>query len=252
MPRMDTQAISDVHTPPTPRSCQAERSAAPAAAAARASAPGGRLDPVEKIGTIRLMEFACAIDLGSWTSEVSRRLLEPLGKRWRHTLGVVERAGEVGGVLSRMDADLLVAAAYVHDVGYAPELQDTGLHPLDGARFIRSSGHERLAGLVAFHCSAAAEAEERGLLSELVEFADERSALSRALTYCDLTTNPDGQRIKPATRIAEIRRRYGTGAPEVRALDRWEPTLMDDVSAIESMLGAGGASIGRPRQRGAS
>jgi hypothetical protein len=197
------------------------------------------------------MACSCASNPAPWASEVSRRLLEPLGKRWLHTLGVVKRAGEVGEVLSWTDADLLVAAAYLHDVGYAPELQETGLHPLDGARFIRSSGHERLAGLVAFHGSAVVEAEERGLRSELAEFTDERSVLSRALTYCDLTIDRDGQRIEPAARISEIRKRYGAGAPEVRALDRSEPALMDDVSVIESMLGADGASIVR-RRRGVS
>ncbi len=31
----------------------------------------------------------------------------------------------------------LVAAAYLHDIGYAPELAITGFHPLDGARHLR-------------------------------------------------------------------------------------------------------------------
>jgi HD superfamily phosphodiesterase len=165
-------------------------------------------------------------------------LLEPLGKRWRHTLGVVERARAVGEVLTPDEAELLVAAAYLHDVGYAPELRETGFHPLDGARFIRSSGRERLAGLVAFHCSAVAEAEERGLLGELAEFVDERSVLSRGLTYCDLTTGPEGHRIEPAARVAEIRKRYGADSAEARALERSAAALLDDVRVIESMVSA--------------
>jgi hypothetical protein len=176
-------------------------------------------------------------------------LLEPLGKRWRHTLGVVERARAVGEVLTPEEAQLLVAAAYLHDVGYAPELRQTGFHPLDGARFIRSSGRERLAGLVAFHCSAVAEAEARELLGELAEFVDEHSLLSRALTYCDLTTDPDGHRVEPAARVAEIRERYGADSPEARALERSAAALLDDVRVIESMLSANGVATevcGRP------
>src|SRR6266540_3850423 len=42
------------------------------------------------------------------------------------------------------------AAAYLHDLGYAPALVQTGPHPLDGARHLRALGLERLAGLVAY------------------------------------------------------------------------------------------------------
>jgi HD superfamily phosphodiesterase len=117
-----------------------------------------------------------------WAEQVSRRLLEPLGARWRHALGVVERARVVGGALESGEADVLVEAAYLHDVGYAPELVETGFHAVDGARFVRACGRERLAGLVAYHSGAEAEAGERGLVSELEEFGNERSVPSRALT----------------------------------------------------------------------
>ena len=70
------------------------------------------------------------------------------------------------------DRALLVAAAYLHDIGYAPELEDTGFHPLDGARWLRAHGHERLAGLVAHH-SGAVRGGARGLADALAEFPDE-------------------------------------------------------------------------------
>jgi hypothetical protein len=163
-------------------------------------------------------------------------LLEPLGARWRHTLRVADCARVVGRVLEHGDADVLVAAAYMHDVGYAPELAETGFHAVDGALFLRAYGHERLAGLVAYHSGAEAEAAERGLVGELAEFEDERSVVSRALTFCDLTTESDGHSVKPEERLAAIRRRYGPAAPEVRALDRSGPALMDDVRAVEALL----------------
>lgn len=148
-----------------------------------------------------------------WAERESRRLLEPLGVRWRHTLGVVERAQEVGCVLADGDAEVLVAAAHLHDVGYAPELRETGFHPLDGARFVRACGHERLAGLVAYHTSALAEAAERGLERELLEFVDERSVVSRALSYCDLTTDAEGRRTTPADRLRDVRERVRADLP---------------------------------------
>lgn len=177
-----------------------------------------------------------------WAARTSRRLLEPLGRRWEHTVGVVDRALAVAEALAPEDASVLLAAAYLHDVGYAPTIARTGLHPLDGARFVRGCGHERLAGLVAHHGSADAEALERGLLTELAEFADEGSVVTRALTYCDLSTDPEGNRTDAAARIAEIRARYGVTSPEARALDRSEAALLGDVRVVEEML----ADRGRP------
>ncbi|MEO8969435.1 MAG: HD domain-containing protein [Solirubrobacteraceae bacterium] len=179
-----------------------------------------------------------------WAERVSRRLLEPLGARWRHTTGVVKRARVVGAALERGDSDVLMAAAFLHDIGYAPELAQTGFHPVDGARFVRACGYERLAGLVAFHSASAAEAGERELLGELSEFEDERSLLSRTLTYCDLTTDREGRLVESSARIAEVHERYGSEAPEARALECSETALLDDVRTVESMLAENGRDLG--------
>jgi len=39
------------------------------------------------------------------------------------------------------DADLLEAAAWLHDIGYTPGLAAAGLHSLDGARYLRDAQH---------------------------------------------------------------------------------------------------------------
>ncbi len=183
-----------------------------------------------------MASFGVAQSVPAWAEQVSRRLLQPLGARWRHTKGVVKRAQVVGGVLELGEADVLIAAAFLHDIGYAPELAQTGFHPVDGAGFVRTCGYERLAGLVAYHSASEAEAGERRLLSVLSGFEDEGSLLSRALTYCDLTADREGRRVEPSARIAEVRDRYSPEAPEARALACLETALLADARAMESML----------------
>lgn len=207
----------------------------------RAQRASGRLDPVKKVGTIGSVTSAdAAAPEPDWAERVSRQLLEPLGARWRHTVGVGKRARLAGRALEPGEADVLVAAAYLHDVGYAPELSQTGFHPVDGARFAREAGHERLAGLVAYHSRAREEADQRGLADELSAFDDERSIVSQALTYCDLTTDSEGRPVEPEARLEEIRGRYGASAPEVRALERSSRALLDDVRAVEELLATKG------------
>jgi hypothetical protein len=40
--------------------------------------------------------------------------------------------------------DDLVAAAWLHDIGYAPELAKTGFHPLDGSAALAARIHRTL------------------------------------------------------------------------------------------------------------
>ncbi|WP_199733552.1 HD domain-containing protein [Micromonospora sp. BL4] len=54
-----------------------------------------------------------------------------------------------------MTKDVLVAAAWLHDVGYAPGITASGLHALDGASCLRRQGfEERVTNLVAYHSYA--------------------------------------------------------------------------------------------------
>jgi hypothetical protein len=91
------------------------------------------------------------------------------------------------------DAELLEAAAVLHDVGHAPESAGTGFHPLDGARYLRADtdADKRVTNLVAHHSCAWTEAEARGPRQELEsEFARESEHLNDALCYCDMNTTP--------------------------------------------------------------
>jgi HD superfamily phosphodiesterase len=175
----------------------------------------------------------------AWAKRTARDLLAPLEARWRHTLRVVERAQSFRDVLDGGELELLLAAAHLHDVGYAPELTKTGFHPLDGARFVHEAGYERLAGLVAHHSASDAEAEERGFGEQLAEFPAEDSLVARALTYCDLTTGPDGQDVGVSARLVELGDRLGEDDPTVRAVRREATRLAAVVDEMESLLAAG-------------
>ncbi|MEV5539645.1 HD domain-containing protein [Saccharopolyspora shandongensis] len=156
--------------------------------------------------------------VASSRSLAEKYLAESLPRRWRHVQGVGAQAVRIADAYAP-DDDLLVAAALLHDIGYAPELTVTGFHPLDGARVLRSVGaDERLCALVAHHSGARIEAAIRGLSDELAEFVDERTPVRDALWYCDMTTGPDGQRLMFEERIAEIERRYEPGSVTRRFL----------------------------------
>lgn len=134
---------------------------------------------------------------------------------------------------------MLTAAAYLHDVGYSPELVDTGFHPLDGARYLRdvAGADEQLCRLVAHHSCAVNEAAERGLLDMLnSEFTQERPELVEALTYCDMTTGPDGRHLDVADRLAEIHSRYGPDHLVSRSISASTPCILAAVRAVERAL----------------
>lgn len=175
------------------------------------------------------------MELSTWAEIHAGDLLSPRGRRWRHALAVADTARHLTIGLAPEDADVLVAAAYLHDVGYAPELATTGFHPLDGARHLRVLGHERLAGLVAHHTQGRHEAKLRSLQEALAEFHDEHSLVSAALAYCDLTTGPRGERMTPGQRLLDVEARYGDDSPVTTGLRAAWPELMDAVRQVEEL-----------------
>lgn len=179
-------------------------------------------------------------DLQHWAAAKSCQLLCPLGDRWLHVQAVGKKAEVVSGILAEADRPILVAAAYLHDVGYAPRLHKTGLHQLDGAYFVRSFGHERVACLVANHSESRFEISEEGLSRALAEFSREDTAVADALTYCDVTTGPSGVAMPARERLAEVGQRYEPGGPVMRALAQSTPYLLAAVSRVEKQLGANG------------
>lgn len=132
-------------------------------------------------------------------------------RRWRHVNAVGLKAQLLAPALDE-DGELLVAAAWLHDVGYAPAIARTQFHPIDGAdELLRRGLPQRLASLVAHHSGAAWEAPLRGLTSEMNRYADEALPVRDALWTCDMTTSPVGQPVDFGERLREIKERYGPG-----------------------------------------
>jgi len=173
--------------------------------------------------------------LASWAEPLARALLqEPVPRRWAHVQGVAARARGLAPVLCA-DADLIEAAAWLHDIGYAPGLAATGLHQLDGARYLRDARHADalLCQLVAHHSCAIIEARERGLADVLSsEFEPAPDVLASVLTCCDMTTSPDGQPVPVEQRLAEIHDRYGSGHLVSRSIRHAAPLILRAVAQV--------------------
>ena len=173
--------------------------------------------------------------LAPWAEHLARALLqEALPRRWAHVQGVAARARGLAPVLGA-DADLLEAATWLHDVGYAPGLALTGLHQLDGARYLRDARHADAlpCRLVAHHSCAIIEAGERGLADVLSrEFEPAPDTLSSVLTFCDMTTSPDSELVLAGQRLAEIHDRYGPWHLVSRSIQRATPMILRAVEQV--------------------
>lgn len=125
----------------------------------------------------------------------------------------------------------------MHDIGYAPDLVDTGFHAIDGGRYLRGiDAPDRLVNLVAHHSCATVEAELRGLSHELAEFTDEKTALRDALWWADLTTTPDGEPTSIEERATEIADRYGPDHVVPRFIRQAWPQLLGAVERTENRI----------------
>lgn len=176
--------------------------------------------------------------------EIARALLSSLPQRWRHTQGVAERAAHVAPALHRDDRDLLVAAAWLHDIGYSPKILDTGFHPLDGARYLQRRGFPRqLVCLVAHHSGAAYDAEERQLDGELAEFQQPDGPVLDALIYADMMTSPRGRPISFIDRLAEGLRRHGKDSIYSRIMPRRFPYLAAAIVRTQRRLATAAADL---------
>jgi hypothetical protein len=169
-----------------------------------------------------------------WAERIARRYLAALPRRLAHVEGVARQAESAGDVTDV--PELLVVSAWLHDIGYAPDIARTGFHPVDGADFLRASGvDERLCALVANHSCACVEARRRGVV---IEWADEESAVRDALWWADMTTTPTGEVTTVRERIVEVHSRYGPEHVVAQSVAEAAPELIAAADRTERRLRA--------------
>ena len=176
--------------------------------------------------------------LATTAQQLAAALLGHDPVRWRHTQAVVSRAAEAAGVLAPEQRAVLLAAAWLHDIGYHPALRDSGFHPLDGARYLRAHGWpDLITTLVAHHSGADDVARVHGLEADLDAFDDPQGrtgALPDALAWADQTTGPRGEALTLEERLADMLRRHGPDSPNARAHPRREQHLRAALARTEA------------------
>jgi putative nucleotidyltransferase with HDIG domain len=171
--------------------------------------------------------------------DLANELVAPLGRRWEHVQAVAAQAAQLATTVPVDQRDPLVAAAWLHDIGYSPKIGHTRFHPLDGARYLREQGWPaQIVNLVAHHSGARFEAAERGMSDELSEFPFADDPVLDALVTADLTTGPGGERLTYDERIAEILKRYPADDPVHRTWVKAAPILKEAVQRTEQRLSA--------------
>jgi hypothetical protein len=165
---------------------------------------------------------ATAVAAGHAAATLATDLLSGVGARLWHTRTVACQAQRASVHLEPPWRQALVDAAWLHDVARSAELADTGLHCLDGARFLRRDGWAaETCQLVAWHSAPLAEATLRGLHHELIaEFDRPPKIACDALTWADMTSSPTGEIWGVEQRVAEILDRYPRASVTYRAT--WE------------------------------
>ena len=74
-------------------------------------------------------------------ADIAHYILRGAPERLEHSRGVAERSMFLTLAVEDDQAPLLVAAAWLHDIGDGPGLKTTGFHPLDGAQHLSTGRH---------------------------------------------------------------------------------------------------------------
>jgi hypothetical protein len=170
--------------------------------------------------------------------ELAGSLLRGCGNRWLHTQTAAVAAAEAAWTVAPRDRDLLVAAAWLHDIGYAHPEPPTGFHPVDGALLLIDKGWpRRLASLVAHHSEARFTAPAQGAQAALAAFDREPGPVTDALVYADMTAGPGGDRLRLKDRLEDVRRRHATAPTNLRdAREAREPYLILATARVDVRL----------------
>lgn len=185
----------------------------------------------------------CGDPLVAEAESLARHLLDGDEHRTRHVATAAAQAAALSSTVDPADRATLVAAAWLHDIGYSEWVRDTGFHPVDGARYLRSRGWStQLSDLVAHHSGARFVAGACGMSRELDEFTFLEDSVSDALTIADQTSGPCGQVMVLDDRLREMLTRHGPESANSRAHQRRAPYLVAALARVSTRLSLAGAA----------
>lgn len=160
--------------------------------------------------------------------------LSHIGTRFDHTAAVGEKAERYGAKLG-VDVEVFVNAAWLHDIGYAfPWVHRW--HPLAGAKVVSDLGLGSVAAYVAWHSTAAAEAQLLGLTSELELWERRDATIHSAIDWLDMTTGPRGEDCSVEERLEEVRKRHGNESTAYQAMAADQERLLAIDERIRALL----------------
>lgn len=145
-------------------------------------------------------------------------MLSSQPRRFRHVEGAARAAAHVAARLPELPRGILISAAWLHDIGHAPDVERSGFHPLDGAVFLDDGGWDpMIVRLVAHHSHARLLAPYYNVEAELTQFAPVAGMLADAVTFADVVAGVDGTGVTVEECINELRSRTGAtrAVPEI-------------------------------------
>lgn len=173
----------------------------------------------------------------AWAERRLRSWSRPSRLAGGTTLRVVERAQSFGDVLDRDELNVLLAASYLHDVGYAPDLAEVGS--------IRSTGPASCArrdtsgSLGSLRTTPRPMRRPRNAASRTSWISSRRRTPSRP--SADVLRPDDGpnwREVGVSARLVELGARLGDDDPTVPAVRREATRLAAVVDEMESLLAA--------------
>jgi len=170
-------------------------------------------------------------------ADLTQHILDSDPDRLAHSKAAARRAEFLTLTVEPECAALLVAAAWLHDIGYAPRLRDTGFHPIDGARHLQIIGWPpAICNLVAHHSGARFVASILHLDRQLEAYPFSQDAVSDALTVADQTIGPKGQAMTLDERMSDMLKRHGPNSPNALAHPQREPYIRAAAMRVAARL----------------
>lgn len=180
-----------------------------------------------------------------FTPDKLAEYLSPEENRYHHILGVVRNMKET---LPKLDLNEevkkeLIQAAFLHDIGYSPKLNKNNFHPFDGAHFAQQAGFPKpVIAAILFHSEAYETVKETR--SDLFptyslnhDLLDEQDRLFIDLvTYCDVQTSPQGEKISLDERVQDVVNRYGKTHPVSQMMIHCKPKYQNTIERVNQWI----------------